>query len=65
MLTVKRSISLLLALILTLGLLPWDAMGTAAVGFGEVIAESEEPVKIIEDLSEETPEESSRSWSKN
>ena len=46
--TSKRIISLLLALVMVLGMLPWDALGVEAAGTGEIIHVVEEPVKLIQ-----------------
>ena len=46
--TSKRIISLLLALVMILGMLPWDALGVEAAGTGEIIHVVEEPVKLIQ-----------------
>ena len=46
--TSKRIISLLLALVMVLGMLPWDALGVEAAGLGRVIHVAEEPVKLIQ-----------------
>ena len=46
--TNKRIISLLLALVMVLGMLPWDTLGVGATGSGEVIHVVEEPVKLIQ-----------------
>ena len=46
--TSKRIISLLLALVMVLGMLPWDTLGVEAAGSGEIIHVVEEPVKLIQ-----------------